>query len=284
MKVLARSIFAIVLRCTWAYAAGRSDDNRSGDMNQDRGLEGDDCINRPHPKTNQMYLWRLHSFFHHCTICPSCDTSTCQRFHDVKGSSDQLRQVWHDSGYCRIEEVYQAMVVDEYDETYCTYDSEKQCLIEDVDEGVSWQDCCTSTDCNPSRARELNREENLHHRRVMEMEDGATVHIKSNDSEEYNWVKLHLEDMKDRLESGDIARKWDPLFSAYFEHANQIQTECVHSPDDSNFSCVRTSSTQCGQDLIKALLSYHEEIRDSILDQGTHSVRTIHDVPESCQN
>jgi hypothetical protein len=96
------------------------------------------------------------------------------------------------------------------------------------------------------------------------------VHVDANDPDEFAWVRSHAEDVRERMDQGGgVAREWDPLFRAFFEHAHGIDTVCQEEEDF--MECVKTAKTECGRDLIRAHSIYHD-----------HGVWEEHAVPESC--
>lgn len=133
------------------------------------------------------------------------------------------------------------------------------------------------------RRRELNTidEDRPHHRRVVEEEDGITVHVESHHDERLLWLNDHVVEMQQRMETGDAPRAWDPLFKAYFDNLEDINLEC--SSSDKSVRCTSTGSSQCALDLIQAHASYHNEIAASIEENGEHLVLTEHAIPDSCK-
>lgn len=134
----------------------------------------------------------------------------------------------------------------------------------------------------PDQRRRLNemKDKIPHHRQVTEHDSGVDIQVESLDSERLQWLSEHIEGMKSKMDSGKIARAWDPLFMAYFKNAKDIELNCEKT--DNVIKCASTSMTQCGLDLIKGFSTYHEEIADSIKDQDNVKFMAMHDVPESC--
>jgi len=150
---------------------------------------------------------------------------------------------------------------------------------------ISYGECCnTLIGCEDqvTRGRRLNEASSSNKRRVEELEDGSiSVQVESNQPETLKWMKSHVEEMQERLETGEVARSWDPLFKAYFAKANEIEMDCEHNED--RMQCVYKSMTDCGRDLIKAHTMYHDKVADTIREHGHHGVFEEHEVPESCR-
>mmetsp|Transcript_38445 Transcript_38445/g.65684 ORF Transcript_38445/g.65684 Transcript_38445/m.65684 type:complete len:315 (-) Transcript_38445:165-1109(-) len=134
--------------------------------------------------------------------------------------------------------------------------------------------------CGFIGGRELLDESRPHHRRVMEEEDGLTLHAESHHEERLLWLNDHVAEMQQRVETGDAPRAWDPLFKAYFANLEDINLEC--SSSDNSVSCKSTGSSQCALDLIQAHASYHNEIAASIKENGDHIITAQHAIPDSC--
>ena len=139
------------------------------------------------------------------------------------------------------------------------------------------------------RDRHLNQADKVHHARRTVLEEGSedgsvpytvSVEVEAVDPDSYGWVRTHFDDMQHKLEANEVPREWDPLFRAYFAHQDKIQSECLH--DEESLSCHHTATDECGKDLIQALFAYHDEIRQSIQDDGDHAIMEPHPIPESC--
>lgn len=68
-------------------------------------------------------------------------------------------------------------------------------------------------------------------RRVVDLPNGVETWTESEDPEVASLIQLHVRQMKDRLESGQPMRRWDPLFAAIFEHANAIEMTIEDTPN-----------------------------------------------------
>lgn len=184
--------------------------------------------------------------------------------------------IWFDETPApRSEECY---VAPSYNPGELVIDFEPQALI-------SYGECCnTLIGCEDQigRGRRLNEASSSNKRHVEELEDGSiSVQVESNQPETLEWMKSHVEEMQERLETGEVARSWDPLFKAYFAKANEIEMDCEHNED--RMQCVYKSMTDCGRDLIKAHTMYHDKVADTIREHGHHGVFEEHEVPESCR-
>lgn len=133
------------------------------------------------------------------------------------------------------------------------------------------------------RHRSLNvADENRPHRRhITQKEDGVSVHVESQHDERLLWLTEHVGEMKQRMETKDAARAWDPLFKAYFDNVKDINLECNSS--DQDVRCTSTGNSQCALDLIQAHASYHNEIATSIQEKGSHTIKSAHAIPDSCK-
>ena len=153
-------------------------------------------------------------------------------------------------------------------------------------------DCCevlgvehsdlSACEVKRKRSRQLNEASALNERTTTTHEDGVTVEVKAAEPSSLDWIHSHVSEMKDRMERGEVAREWDPLFKAYFENSKHIEMNCEADSDDS-LSCKYSSQSECGVDLIHAHAGYHKEIAESIRNGGSHKITKMHAKPESCQ-
>jgi hypothetical protein len=169
-----------------------------------------------------------------------------------------------------------------FETDFCNYDT----ITGEVDEGgggESYYECCDFGCDEPERRGLFEEEDHVHHRHLVETEDGGvTVHVETDNVERLDWLTQHVTAMKERMDvSGKVPRKWDPLFQAYFENVKDINFEC-DGGSDKHMRCTSTSMTQCGKDLIKAHASYHQEIATSLQENGSHKIAGGHAIPESC--
>ena len=67
-------------------------------------------------------------------------------------------------------------------------------------------------------------------RRVLDRPDGVETWTESDDPEVAVRIRVHVRQMKDRLQSGQPMRRWDPLFAAIFEHSGAIEMEIEDTP------------------------------------------------------
>jgi hypothetical protein len=137
--------------------------------------------------------------------------------------------------------------------------------------------CCDIT----RRNRRMNEISATSTRTINETEDGIDVTVEAEHAEGLDWLGSHIQEMQNRMEKGDTARAWDPLFRAYFDNAKDIEMKCEHS--DNKLECKTKSQTECGVDLIKAQGEYHRKIAESLRNGGDHIIVEEHLVPESCQ-
>jgi hypothetical protein len=137
--------------------------------------------------------------------------------------------------------------------------------------------CCDIT----RRNRRMNEISATSTRTINETEDGIDVTVEAEHAEGLDWLGSHIQEMQNRMEKGDTARAWDPLFRAYFDNAKDIEMKCEHS--DNKLECKTKSQTECGVDLIKAQGEYHRKIAESLRNGGDHIIDEEHLVPESCQ-
>ena len=171
-------------------------------------------------------------------------------------------------------------VVDEFDEcTECTvgFTFYEACLCQFFD------DCGGGCGALMRRHRSLNvADENRPHRRhIIQKEGGVSVHVESQHDERLLWLTEHVAEMKQRMETKDATRAWDPLFKAYFDNVKDINLECTSS--DQDVRCTSTGNSQCALDLIQAHASYHNEIATSIKEKGSHTIKSAHAIPDSCK-
>jgi hypothetical protein len=201
-----------------------------------------------------------------------------QRRENTKGQGGPVVETYCDDLSGREKGIYTALC----EANDCIEDGFESCLPQ------LWQ-WYEATNADPPPCcgkghRHLNERDDIHHRMMVEIEDNVTISIEANHPEEYgDWVvKDHMVGMQGRLAEGKITRAWDPLFQAYFKHADEVKTECIHSED--SFTCTIKSDTECGKDLIKALVNYHDAIIESIHENRTHAIITAHEIPESCKS
>lgn len=67
-------------------------------------------------------------------------------------------------------------------------------------------------------------------RRVVDRPDGVETWTESDDPEVAARIRVHVRQMRDRLESGRPMRRWDPLFAAIFAHADAIEMTIEDTP------------------------------------------------------
>lgn len=188
--------------------------------------------------------------------------------------SDGLLEVSTDPDTFVVDEFYECS--DSFDclDDYTFYEA---CLCQGL--GV----CDGGCDDTLERRRSLNvADENRPHRRhITQKEDGVSVHVESQHDERLLWLTEHVGEMKQRMETKDAARAWDPLFKAYFDNVKDINLECNSS--DQDVRCTSTGNSQCALDLIQAHVSYHNEIATSIQEKGSHTIKSAHAIPDSCK-
>ena len=236
--------------------------------------------------------------------CPCCDELTCGAFLEIAHFEITRRELSeHDTvralapptgvftayeyGFCPVEglatmkrDLYTVSPTAPAVDVDCTYET-------DDSETDSYGNCCdqfNDSGCTrrQRRDRRLNEDSAKHHtRRTEELEDGMSVHVESEKPETLDWLKNHVAEMKERLQTGDATREWDELFEAYFENAEDIDMNCDHNDD--SVQCIYTSTTKCGRDLIKGNAAYHNEIAEKIRSDSRHSIFHSHEAPESCQ-
>eukprot|EP00978_Attheya_sp_CCMP212_P021727 scaffold63863_cov44-Attheya_sp.AAC.3 len=139
---------------------------------------------------------------------------------------------------------------------------------------------CESTD-DQRRSRRLNDLSRKNKRRVSETANSLSVDVDVKEPESMTWLAAHVDEMQERMLSGNVPRAWDPLFKAYFDNLDAIEIDCRISKD--SLKCTSTGVSQCAKDLNAALLSYHDKVAESISEKGTHKVTQEHEIPESCK-
>lgn len=221
--------------------------------------------------------------------CPCCDEPTCDAFMNEEES------VNGQDGFCLVSAFeammppVRALVGDGRDlsavcdaEEPCKYDSDGE--LDDAGEDC-YADCCNNLGIGHygcTRRRHLNEISASNKRKITEHEDGISVSVTAGHPSGLDWAKGHVEEMKSRMEDGEVARAWDPLFNAYFKHTKDIDMACDHA-DGESLSCKYTGASQCAIDLIKAHTGYHAEIAASIRENGNHEIDAEHAIPESCK-
>lgn len=226
--------------------------------------------------------------------CPCCNEDSCKdlmdavEFNPDEGINDGTGKFCLVGGPTHLFDIDEKMSLSEIGfEDVCFYDEDGNL---DFDGKDNLGDCCEKLEQEHSwgcdekqeRSRQLNEASASNERTVTTHEDGVTVEVKAAEPSSLDWIHAHVIEMKDRMERGDVAREWDPLFQAYFDNSHHIDMNCNAGSADS-LSCKYSSKSQCGIDLIHAHAGYHKEIADSIRSGGSHKITDTHAMPDSCQ-
>jgi uncharacterized protein len=110
-------------------------------------------------------------------------------------------------------------------------------------------------------------------------EDGLGITVTkttSKDTEVEQWIKTHVTQMMDLVESGGRIRNWDPLFRAIFDHPKDIDSEVTTV--DGGVEVILTGATECGKSLSYA----HAEVVSAFLSNGYEELHRSHQVPTTC--
>jgi hypothetical protein len=248
---------------------------RSRDVSEDRKLHSkkDKCKNIDFPIKADM------------SCCPCVSEENCLGF--TYSDSDEFYFKLYNYGR---EAGGRCTPTDEdsiwfYDEFICAYDPNNDMKIEESynPDALNFRRACDGVGCG-GRRRTLNevKDDKPHYRRVTENPDKSrSVQVNTYDLERLEWLKEHITKMEALVNNnnGDsVPRSWDPLFAAFFENLENIDLAC--EPDA--VLCTSSGHTECGKDLVDALMSYHEEIANSIQEKGTHVIMESHAIPDSC--
>ena len=232
--------------------------------------------------------------------CPCCDFATCEATYTAV--LDNGEDLLEEYGICPLIFPVLNMIDDLYSINHCTYDQLYDPIV--IPDGYMYccemslgcygppdefdeENCCQRKKQRRRRDRQLNENSRLYGTRKVEeiTNDGSihTVEVENTQTDNIDWILQHVEEMKQRIDTGDVTREWDELFQAIFEHApKEIQIECENQAENNKIHCIYTSLTECGIDLTKALLSYHTEIATKIQETGHHGIWDNHEIPESC--
>ena len=235
------------------------------------------------------------SGFSETCYCPCCNEDSCQELMDavegdsvVEGLNDGTGPFCAVAGPRFIMPGRNLNVMEEpLFKDKCWYNENGDLDPNGADTDNNLAECCDTLGIEHSfgcvkRSRRLNEASASNKRAVTTHEDGVTVEVKVAEPNSLDWIHAHVAEMKERMERGDVAREWDPLFQSYFDNSHQIDMNCNANSADS-LSCKYSSQSQCGRDLISAHAGYHKEIADSIRTGGSHKIATKHLKPDSCQ-
>lgn len=240
------------------------------DIKSARCQAGEDCF-----KTSYEYPESVGCF---TELNSPIRQGTLMRVADPNKGVFRLENHWFaDMDACRYSD---AGVNFEVDEAAGDHDYADACAC------AFWGNCvqgCGIMPASSRRALNVVDESRPHHRRIVEEENGVSIHVESDHDERLEWLNLHVADMQQRMLTGKAPRAWDPLFKTYFENVGDISLEC--STSDKSVRCTSTANgkSQCALDLIQAYTLYHSEIAASIKENGTHEILEAHDVPDSCK-
>uniref|UniRef100_A0A7S4J6G7 Uncharacterized protein n=1 Tax=Odontella aurita TaxID=265563 RepID=A0A7S4J6G7_9STRA len=222
--------------------------------------------------------------------CPCCTQENCDIFVGTDGDCVKGEDCWKTSfnwpAKVACDAELHASDVHWFDRTEsCAYDGDS--LDSDIDENGAYSlyECC-GFGCGYGD-RELGETVSgakgvAHNRRLEYTDNGVHAHIETDHSERFDMLHKHLEEMKERMESGQITRAWDPLFKAYFENVKDIRFGCEHGGAEQKMRCTSEGLTACARDLIQAHAGYHNEIARALKETGDHRITAKHAVPESC--
>lgn len=111
-------------------------------------------------------------------------------------------------------------------------------------------------------------------REVIMLENGIETLTQSADPGVAALIKEHVLAMKDRIESGNGFRFWDPLFAEIFEQGKHINFEVEETP--SGIRVVQTSDDP----MVVKLIQEHAGSVDKFVAHGNSIIAEPHPLPE----
>ena len=88
-----------------------------------------------------------------------------------------------------------------------------------------------------------------------------------------DWIKVHVKQMMQRVKQDRPIRRWDPVFAALFEHADEIETSSTNT--ENGVAVTQEGKTECG----RTLVALHSAIVTSFVERGRDAAQDSHPVP-----
>jgi hypothetical protein len=106
---------------------------------------------------------------------------------------------------------------------------------------------------------------------------GAVSTTTSDDPTTARTIQEHVLGMQALVESGRVARQWDPLYKELFQHIPEYKIQIATLPK--GIQVTETGSTDCAIVLVQG----HSSTVTKFIQNGRSEVRASHPVPDACQ-
>ncbi|TWT95421.1 hypothetical protein Pla108_35690 [Botrimarina colliarenosi] len=112
-------------------------------------------------------------------------------------------------------------------------------------------------------------------RSVTELPNGVRTRTTSQDAEVAAQIRAHVTAMYGRMKEGRPVRRWDPLFAALFEKADQVALAITEVPGG-----VEVVETSTEPEAI-ALIQAHAKVVSGFVERGFAEARLAHPTPDA---